>query len=54
MDTSELEAAYRSVLDLAARGAEDGPGTGPGSPGAGAGTGVAGDGDGENDVTYLI
>ena len=31
MDTSELEAAYRSVLDLAARG------PGPGSPGAGDG-----------------
>ena len=47
MDTSELEAAYRSVLDLAARGAEDGPGTGPGSPGTGAGPGVTGGGDGE-------
>ena len=47
MDTSELEAAYRSVLDLAARGVEDGPGTGPGSPGAGAGPKVAGGGDGE-------
>ena len=35
MDTSELEAAYRSVLDLAARGTGDAPG-----PGA------AGDGDG--------
>jgi hypothetical protein len=31
MDTSELEAAYRSVLDLAARGAGDG------SPGSGSG-----------------
>src|SRR4029453_10122930 len=30
MDTSELEEAYRSVLDLAARGAGDGP-PGPGS-----------------------
>ena len=47
MDTSELEAAYRSVLNLAARGVEDGPGTGPGSPGAGAGPKVAGGGDGE-------
>jgi hypothetical protein len=36
MDTSELEAAYRSVLDLAARG-----------PGDGAGPGAAGAGDGE-------
>jgi hypothetical protein len=42
MDTSELEAAYRSVLDLAARGAE----AGPGSPGAEAGPGVAGGGGG--------
>jgi hypothetical protein len=35
METSELEAAYRSVLDLAARAATGGPG--PGSPGAGDG-----------------
>jgi len=35
MDTSELEAAYRSVLDLAARAAGAGPG--PGSAGAGDG-----------------
>ena len=35
MDTTELEAAYRSVLDLAARAASAGPG--PGSPGAGDG-----------------
>ena len=41
MDTSELEAAYRSVLDLAARGARAGS---PGSPGAGSGSG-AGDGE---------
>jgi len=54
MDTSELEAAYRSVLDLAARGA--GPsGAGPSGAGAAAGAGVAagagpeaaGSGDGE-------
>ena len=38
MDTSELEAAYRSVLDLAARGA------GPGAPGAGPQAAGAGDG----------
>jgi hypothetical protein len=37
MDTSELEAAYRAVLDLAARVAGAGsPGTGP-APGAGGG-----------------
>jgi hypothetical protein len=35
MDTSELEAAYRSVLDLAARGAGDGPGPGAAGPGGG-------------------
>jgi hypothetical protein len=48
MDTSELEAAYRSVLDLAARGA--GPsGAGPSGAGAAAGAGpeAAGSGDGE-------
>jgi hypothetical protein len=39
MDTSELEAAYRSVLDLAARG--PGPGAGDGSGSAGAGNGDA-------------
>ena len=38
MDTSELEAAYRSVLDLAGRGAAaSGAGRAPASPGAGDG-----------------
>jgi hypothetical protein len=37
MDTNELEAAYRSVLDLATRAAGDAPG--PGAPGAGDGEG---------------
>ena len=42
MDTSELEAAYRSVLDLAARGA-GASGAGPaGPPGAGDGPGAGG------------
>jgi hypothetical protein len=45
MDTSELETAYRSVLDLAARAALDDPG--PGTPGAGDGPEAAGAGDGE-------
>ena len=41
MDTSELEAAYRSVLDLASGE------TGPGAAGAGTDPGTAGGGDGE-------
>jgi hypothetical protein len=45
METSELEAAYRSVLDLAARGSGDD--RGPGSAGTGSGPGSAGTGDGE-------
>jgi hypothetical protein len=45
MDTSELEAAYRSVLDLAARSTGTGPG--PASPDAGDGPGSAAAGDGE-------
>jgi hypothetical protein len=46
MDTSELEAAYRAVLDLAARGSGDSsPGAASGE--AGPGGGEAGPADGE-------
>ena len=49
MDTSELEAAYRSVLDLAARAAGDDPGPGAASAGDGLGAANAGDGPGAAD-----